>query len=120
MTEPPAALLVVEGGDPVVGQLGSFTWENGGSDSPWLPGAPIHVGAGEQLTLTLANPVGVADWTVSRAPESDGSGEVGVAQGSGEPVAFLAPPIGTWSVYVGVRFAGNRGDAAYFWQIQVD
>ena len=40
--EPPAATLAVEGGDPVAGQLGSFTWNGGGSDSPWLPGAPTH------------------------------------------------------------------------------
>ena len=51
-TEPPAASLAVEGGDPVTGQLGTFTWGDGGSDSPWLPGAPIAVGTGEQLTVT--------------------------------------------------------------------
>ena len=33
-SEPPAASLSVEGGDPVVGQLGSFTWNGGGSDGP--------------------------------------------------------------------------------------
>ena len=36
-TEPPAASIAVEGGDPVTGQLGTFTWGDGGSDSPWLP-----------------------------------------------------------------------------------
>ena len=52
--EPPAAALAVEGGDPVTGQLGTFTWGDGGSDSPWLPGAPIAVGTGEQLTVSIA------------------------------------------------------------------
>jgi hypothetical protein len=53
--EPPAATLAVEGGDPVTGQLGTFTWGDGGSDSPWLPGSPIAVGTGEQLTVTIAS-----------------------------------------------------------------
>ena len=30
----------------MAGALGSFTWGDGGSDSPWLPGAPIAVGVG--------------------------------------------------------------------------
>ena len=40
--EPPAATLAAEGGDPVAGQLGSYTWAGGGSDSPWLPGRTDH------------------------------------------------------------------------------
>src|SRR3954452_7640141 len=38
---PPEATLAVEGGDPVAGKLGTYIWADGGSDSPWLPGAPI-------------------------------------------------------------------------------
>ena len=38
--EPPAASLPVEGGDPVVGDLGSFTWMNGGSDFAVAARAP--------------------------------------------------------------------------------
>lgn len=121
MPEPPAASVAVEGGDPVVGALGSFTWENSGSDGPWRPGNPIHVGSGERLTLFLADPVGVANWTVSRAPAgANGSGAVGMAQGSGEPVSFGAPPPGSWSVSVDVWFANNLGSAAYYWLMEVD
>ena len=54
-----AASLAVEGGDPVAGSLGSYTWAGGGSDSPWLPGAPMRVGSGERLRLTLAPKTGV-------------------------------------------------------------
>src|SRR5690242_17082689 len=52
--EPPAASLSAEGGDPVVGELGSNTWHGAGSDSPWLQGSPIRVGASEPLTVTIA------------------------------------------------------------------
>ena len=38
---PPEALLAAEGGDPVAGQLGTYVWFESGSDSPWLPGAPL-------------------------------------------------------------------------------
>ena len=119
--EPPAASLAVDGGDPVVGQLGSFTWMNSGSDAPWLPGSPIHVGAGEPLLLVLSEPVGIANWTVNRAPAgTDGSDVIGMAEGSGAPVTFPAPPPGAWSVHVSVWFGDDLGSAAYFWLMEVD
>ena len=121
MPEPPAASLAVEGGDPVVGELGSFTWDNGGSDAPWVPGRPMHAGSGEPLTMTLATNVGIEHWTVSRTPGTTfGSGAVDVADGSAEPVTFTDLPAGTWSVNVSVWFADNLGSAAYYWLITVD
>ena len=90
---PPSASLAVEGGDPVVGQLGSFTWNGGGSDSPWLPGSPIGVGAGERLTVSIAGDPGVGEWTARRAtPGSlDGAGAVGLGQGTAA-ISFGVPP----------------------------
>lgn len=123
MPEPPAASIAAEGGDPVVGELGSFAWENSGSDAPWLPGNPIHVGAGERLLLTLSEPVGVSQWTASRqrpGASLDGTAAVGLAEGPGDPVAFDAPPPGVWSVHVSVWFADNLGSAAYYWLMEVD
>jgi len=118
--EPPAASLSAEGGEPVAGQLGSFTWQAGGSDSPWLPGSAIRVGAGEPLTVVLADVVGVAEWTARRVPAgaTDGSGAVGLGSGQA-PIAFAAPEVGTWSVQVVIRFADGVGDAAYYWAIEV-
>ncbi len=72
--EPPAATLSVEGGDPVAGQLGSFTWNGGGSDSPWLPGAPLSIGAGERLTALLAGGVAVDTWSARSAPAGSSDG----------------------------------------------
>jgi hypothetical protein len=119
-SEPPAAALAVEGGDPVTGQLGSFTWGDGGSDSPWLPGSPIAVGAGEQLTVALVGGVGVATWSATRVPAgtTDGSGAVGLGTG-GPPIAFEAPEPGSWSVQVTVDFDGGLGSASYYWLVTV-
>lgn len=122
MAEPPAASIAVDGGDPVVGQLGTFTWENGGSDAPWLNGSPIHVGGGERLFMTLAEPVGIGEWTVSRVlpGNRDGIGAVHMVEGLAGPVVFDSPPAGSWSVEVHVRFADNLGTALYFWLMEVD
>ena len=120
--EPPVASLAVDGGDPVDGELGSYSWQDSGSDAPWLDGRPIHVWEGERLMLTLADPVGVTNWTASRvAPGNrDGVGAIGLGEGSGGPVAFDAPPPGSWSVSVNVWFSDNRGSAAYYWLVDVD
>jgi len=119
-TEPPTASLAVEGGDPVTGQLGTFTWGDGGSDSPWLPGSPITVGTGERLTVTIAAPIGVATWSAKRIPEgaTGGSGATGLGTG-GPPIAFDAPDAGSWSVQVIVDFDGGLGSATYYWLVTV-
>lgn len=119
--EPPAATLAVDGGDPVTGELGSFTWDNSGSDAPWLAGSPLHVGRGEALTLRFATDVEVATWTVDRAPAgTDGSDMTGMAERSGQPVTFAAPPHGSWTVNVNVWFAGNLGSGSWYWLVTVD
>ncbi|MGZ8515316.1 MAG: hypothetical protein ACXWXA_09770 [Candidatus Limnocylindrales bacterium] len=120
MAEPPAASLAVDGGDPVVGELGSFTWNNAGSDAPWIPGNPMRVGRGEQLTLSLASSIAIDQWTVARSPGATfGSGIVGMGEGTGAPVTFAVPPRGVWSVSVNVWFADTLGSASYYWLITV-
>ena len=118
---PPAASLAAEGGDPVVGMLGSYPWAGDGSDSPWLPGAPMRVGSGEWLSLTLAPATGVETWTAVRVKTgtTDGSGAVRLGSGTTGAIAFDAPPAGHWSVQVAVRFAGGLGSAVYYWRLDV-
>ena len=118
---PPSAALAADGGDPAVGQLGSYTWLDGGSDSPWLPGTPVTVGAGEPLTVTIGGGVAVADWSARRvtAGRTDGSGALALGGAAGPPVSFAAPGIGTWSVQVTVRFANDLGSATYYWRLTV-
>jgi hypothetical protein len=118
---PPLARLAAEGGDPTAGQLGTYTWGDGGSDSPWLPGARIAVGSGEPLTVTFATTPRVGSWRARAVPStSDGpAGAIVLGQGSGTP-RFEAPEPGTWTVEVRVVFAKGAGTASYFWQLAVD
>jgi hypothetical protein len=119
--EPPSASLAAEGGDPVTGQLGSFTWGDGGSDSPWLPGARLTVGRAEPLTVSIADGVATSDWSARRVPggTKDGSGAVAIGSGTTGPITFIAPGPGSWSVQVTVGFAGDLGTASYYWQLMV-
>jgi hypothetical protein len=114
---PPGAAMSAEGGDPVAGRLGSYTWAVGGSDSPWLPGSPIAVGAGEPLTVQLDGAPVVTDWTATRvaAGTTDGSGAVVLATAEGQPIRFIAPAAGSWSIQVQVRFDRGSDSAAYYW-----
>jgi hypothetical protein len=117
--EPPPAALAAEGGDPVEGELGSFTWADGGSDSPWLRGSPITVGSGERLTVSIAG-VEVSGWSASRVPGGTDNGFGAVPLGSGAaPISFTAPGPGSWSIQVIVQFAGDLGSATYYWQLTV-
>ena len=117
---PPEALLAVEGGDPVMGQLGTNTWKNGGSDAPWLRGAPITVGAGEPLTVTFLPGFDVASWRTRYVPAaSDGqSGGASLGEGVGQPT-FPAPAAGSWTVDVTVTFHVENGRADYYWRLDV-
>jgi hypothetical protein len=118
-TRPPEASLAAEGGDAVVGQLGSYTWGDGGSDSPWLPGAPIAVGAGEPLSVTLADGTPIGAWTAVRAPadQANGAGAVEAGGGSGV-IAFSVGAPGRWTVAVTIAFVAG-GSATWYWQLEV-
>jgi hypothetical protein len=118
---PPVAALAAEGGDPTDGQLGTYTWGDGGSDAPWLPGARMAVGAGEPLTITFRPETTIDTW-FARAQPATADGPAGAAtlgQGSGQP-RFMAPGDGTWTVEVSVVFGNAAGKASYFWQLAVD
>ena len=118
---PPDALLAAEGGDPVAGQLGTYLWFEVGSDSPWLPGAPLAVGAGEPLTVDLRPDGEIASWSARYVPaNADGpDGATSLGNGAGSP-AFAAPGGGTWTVELFVEFAAGVGNARYFWRLQVE
>ena len=116
---PPDATLAADGGDGVTGQLGSYTWRGAGSDSPWLPGTPIAVGAGEPLTVRIGGDVPVEAWAARRAPGAATSDVGAIPVGTGEgAITFVAPPVGDWTIEVSVRFVGG-GSASYAWRLAV-
>ena len=117
---PPEAVLAAEGGDPVKGQLGTFVWFETGSDSPWLPGAPLAVGTGEPLTVTLVPDGAIRQWTARSVPAGaqGPAGATTLGRGTGR-LAFDAPEVGIWTVEVVVEFAGGIGNASYFWRLEV-
>lgn len=118
---PPDALLAAEGGDPVAGQLGTYVWLGSGSDAPWLPGAPIAVGAAEPLTVSLVPDGDIRAWSARYVPANaagpDGAASLG--EGAGQP-AFAAPGPGTWTVELFLEFAPDVGNAHYFWRLEVE
>jgi hypothetical protein len=116
---PPSAALMAEGGDPVDGQLGTYLWGSGGSDSPWLPGARIAVGAGEPLSVSVAADQPAVSWSARFVPANavGPAGATAMGSGQGRP-GFLAPDPGTWTVEVHLVFAA--GEASYFWRLEVD
>lgn len=118
---PPSALASVDGGDPVAGQLGTYIWGATGSDSPWLRGAPITVGAGEILTIRLDPAVGISSWSARYVPyaSDDPAGAVSLGDGAGDP-AIDVPPAGDWTIELAVVFADGQGDARYAWAVRVE
>jgi hypothetical protein len=118
VARPPAAALAAEGGDPITGQLGTYVWADGGSDSPWLHGAPIAVGSGEPLNVAFLPPIEVVAWRARSVPSSasDPSGARSLGQGSGLP-RFQGPGSGSWTVEVHAEFADGAGSASYFWLV---
>jgi hypothetical protein len=118
---PPIAALAAEGGDPTDGQLGTYTWGDGGSDAPWLPGARMAVGSGEPLTVSFRPVATIDEWSARAVPSTaDGpAGATALGQGSAAP-RFVAPDAGTWTVEVHVVFGNAAGTASYFWKLAVD
>lgn len=118
---PPDALLAAEGGDPVAGQLGTYVWLETGSDSPWLPGAPLAVGAGEPLTVSLVPDGEVRAWVARYVLAAAGGpeGATSLGEDAGSP-RFNAPGPGAWTVEVFVEFALGVGNARYFWRLEVE
>lgn len=118
---PPAAIASVEGGEPVTAQLGTYTWAATGSDSPWLRGAPIRVGAGEVLSVVFDPPIEVESWAARYVPRDQDGPDGAIALGQGPPPSsFAVPPPGTWTVELAVVFTDGQGSVSYAWSVAVE
>ena len=126
---PPAAILASAPGGPVAGTLGSWTFENSGSDSPWLPAAQlgeIQVGAGARLTVRLAGGEPIGAWSAQVAAADDARAEHPSAAGGREAadppldeVALEIAEPGRWVLAVRLELADGRGDATWYWLVSV-
>jgi hypothetical protein len=123
LSEPPMALLVGETlpGEPAVGDLGSYTWGEEGSDAPWIvsdrgafarPGTPVSV--------TFDPSVSPPAWTVRWAPiTAAGAGDVASASQGTDEVTFEVPDrAGAWSLQLEARFGSGHG-ATWYWRVDV-
>ncbi|MEI7745218.1 MAG: hypothetical protein WCK58_15900, partial [Chloroflexota bacterium] len=119
---PPTAALAAAGGIPVRGELGTFTWEGMGSDSPFLVVSRDRALTGSgPFTVTIAPPLAIADWSAAWVRVSGGTtiGRLVKLHGSGTEIAVAPPPVaGDWSLGVDIRFA--TGDTtAFYWRVEV-
>jgi hypothetical protein len=121
--------LLAGGQQSVRGRLGSWTLDDHGSDSPWIPAVALRevaVGAGA-LEIRYADGTGIGHWSARAAPASDPGGLdlIGLGERDGDvpplqEVRPETPPRGLWVLAVLLDRADGRGDATYFWLIRVD
>ncbi len=117
---PPAASLAADGGDPVPGDLGSYTWRGGGSDAPWII-VPARRAArsGPPYRIDLDPPLVPVTWRVVWAPIENGlAGQIqGHEQGTGTGIMLTGPRgPGPWSLRLEVDF-GPAGRATWYWRL---
>jgi hypothetical protein len=119
---PPSASLAAPGAPPVPGVLGSYTWLDAGSDSPWIvPTAERAVRTKGPFTVAF-QPVDppVTAWTARWAPIVGGTAgtPMGSAVGNGGPIVIAGPTRhGTWTLLLDARFGEGRR-AAYSWRLE--
>jgi hypothetical protein len=117
---PPVATLVVGGGAPAAGALGSYVWDGAGSDAPWLvPPASVSLRARGPYAVTVVPPLPVDRWEAAWARVDGGAAgdPEGTVSGGAGPVSVPGPPAaGTWSLMVEIRFAGGN-HAAWYWRV---
>ena len=125
----PAAILQTGDGPPISGTLGSWAFEDAGSDTPWIPSTamtPLDVAAGRVLAVTFADAAPVGAWQAAAAHVADHSGRAAWVVGgrdTSEPsmrTVVVGPlPVGDWVLSVRLFRADGRGDAAFYWSVMV-
>lgn len=126
---PPDAIITLPDGVTHAGTLGTFTLDDHGTDTPWLPASTlpqVAVGADSEVNVQFADGTPIGFWQAIYAAADDLVGDVTVGLGERaaespplDAVTFPAPPSGEWVVSVRLRFADGRGDATYYWYLAV-
>lgn len=131
---PPTAEIRLPNGTSVEGYLNGWYYDGAGGDGaaiPFLPALDIRDGA--ELTFAFAEGDQFAFVQVQYKVATD-SKVVELASGGtyidpdtnstpGPPLTsfnFNAPPKGDWDLGISVRFAGELGDASYYWHALVE
>ncbi len=128
--DPPGAVLSAGGIQPIEGEIGSYTFDESGSDGPWLPATalrPVSIRAGAAISIRLRPGGRITSWVARISPASDEQGEIqeGLARGGsgGEGarvIRFAGPERGSWVLMVEVTYARGRGSGAYYWRLEVE
>ncbi len=129
LPEPPGGILTAGAGPDgsTEGTLGSWTLDGFASDAPWLPTGSVAeatLQVGTRTTVGFGDRTPIGAWSASLATIEDVTGEsrrgVGSGEAAGSPSITLAPlPAGSWVLAVTLRRADDRGDATYYWAIEV-
>jgi hypothetical protein len=112
--QPPVARLTVAPAPGTAGALGSYTWLGSGSDSPWLPGAPVSLPRGRTAAVTFEPPVPVVSWRARRATAA-GDAPGLVAQGGAGSIEFVVPDSAT-TIELAVDY-GPAGSVTWYWAV---
>lgn len=123
-SEAPVATLVVSG-NRFAGEVGGFTFGPHTDSAPWLPATAIdtvRIGDGAEPTIELDDRATIAGWTLRLADASDVTADdvAGLAEGSGPPISFRAPPAGDWVLSASITYGSGAGDGTYYWHLLVE
>lgn len=125
----PAASIRFGDAPPVAGTLGSWAIDGLGSDAPWLPApalASIDVQGDALASVAFDDGALVGSFSVSVATIQDVRGEavhrVSGREAPGPPlgaVTFGPVPSGAWVLAVQLVRADSRGEATFYWLVNV-
>jgi hypothetical protein len=128
-SQPPGAILAVNGQGNHAGVLGTYVYRGAGSDAPWLAAralSSIGVPAGGRLVVRLADQRLIGAWSARVAPAGDDQGVMvrGLADQPDENarsavIELLAPAPGSWVLAVSLDYGDGSGSGSYFWLVEV-
>jgi hypothetical protein len=117
----PSAALDGPVGNPVNGDLGTYTWDGFASEAPWVvAGPPLAAAPGSALWVSFGATAPL-DWRAAWARVVGGVAgtPVGAAYGAGGAAAIRAPgTAGAWSLRVTASFGAGR-NATWYWRVAV-